>query len=47
MPETIYRIKIVKPDFEFEAEGDKTFVLEMLNRFESEGRQTGVKPDPQ
>lgn len=43
MPATIYRIKIVKPDFEFEAEGDKAFVLEMLTRFESEGSQTVVE----
>lgn len=44
MPEITYRIKIVKPDFEFEAEGDKAFVLEMLDRFEGEGSQMGVKP---
>ena len=34
MPSKNYRIRVVKPDFEFEAEGDKTFVLDMLNRFE-------------
>ena len=28
-----YRIRVVKPDFEFEAEGDKAFVLQMLDRF--------------
>ncbi len=31
----IYRIKIVRGDFEFEAQGDKKFVLEMLQRFEN------------
>jgi len=35
MPGTNYRIKIVKPDFELEAEGDKDFVLQMLKRFEA------------
>ena len=35
MAETTYRIKIVKPDFELEAEGDKAFVKEMINRFEN------------
>ena len=34
MASTNYRIRLVKPDLEFEAEGDKTFVLEMLDRFE-------------
>jgi len=29
-----YRIRIVKPDFEFEAEGNKAFVMDMLKRFE-------------
>ncbi|MEK6615620.1 MAG: hypothetical protein AABZ32_05850 [Bacteroidota bacterium] len=28
-----YRIKIAKDGFEFEAEGDKKFVLEMLNKY--------------
>jgi hypothetical protein len=32
---TTYRIKIAKADQEFEAEGDKAFVLEMLKRFDS------------
>ena len=32
-----YRIKIVKAGFEFEAEGDKKFVTDMLNRFEKGG----------
>ena len=31
-----YRIRIVRADQQFEAEGDKAFVLEMLERFESE-----------
>ena len=30
-----YRIRIVRQDGEFEAEGDKSFVLEMLDRFEA------------
>lgn len=34
-PTSIYRIKIVRGDFEFEAQGDKKFVLEMLQRFEN------------
>lgn len=29
-----YRIKIVRPDGEFEAEGDKKFVMDMLAKFE-------------
>ncbi len=41
---TNYRIKLVKQDFQLEAEGDKTFVLEMLNRFESEVPHSGTKP---
>lgn len=31
-----YRIRIVKPDFELEAEGDKAFVIEMIKKFEGE-----------
>ncbi len=31
----IYRVRIAKGDQEFEAEGDKAFVLDMLKRFES------------
>lgn len=34
MAGSTYRIKIVRQDFEFEAEGDKAFVQEMLARFE-------------
>lgn len=34
MAQATYRIKIVKPDFELEAEGDNAFVMEMINRFE-------------
>lgn len=30
-----YRVRIVKPDFELEAEGNKAFVMEMINRFET------------
>lgn len=29
-----YRLKVVRADFQFEAEGDKKFVLQMLARFE-------------
>jgi hypothetical protein len=32
-----YRIRIVRNDAQFEAEGDKAFVLAMLERFESGG----------
>ena len=34
MSGSTYRIRIAKPDFELEAEGDKAFVMEMINRFE-------------
>ena len=43
MADTNYRIKIVRPDFQFEAEGDKSFVLEMLNRFESTDSAKSLK----
>lgn len=39
-----FRVKITKEDFQFEAEGDKAFVLEMLNRFEGSVSLIGVKP---
>jgi hypothetical protein len=32
-----YRVKIVRGEVEFEAEGDKNFVLQMLGRFEQPG----------
>ena len=32
-----YRVRIVRGDTQFEAEGDKRFVLDMLDRFEAEG----------
>lgn len=35
MSEKNYRIKIVKGNQEFEAEGDKEFVLEMIEKFEA------------
>jgi len=44
MAGTTYRIRIVKPDFQFEAEGDKTFVLEMLNRFEGGAPDVSAAP---
>jgi hypothetical protein len=34
MPDKTYRVRVVKGDAEFEAEGDKTFVLDMLKRFQ-------------
>lgn len=34
MASTNYRVKIVRADQQFEAEGDKAFVLEMLDRFD-------------
>jgi len=40
-----YRIKIGKGDFQFEAEGDKNFVLEMLKRFEGGLPTSGRKPE--
>ncbi|SRR5579862_4945029 len=36
-----YRVKIVREGFQFEAEGDKKFVLEMLARFE---KQSPISP---
>ena len=39
-----YRLKVVRAGEEFEAEGDKRFVLEMLKRFEQPPR-TGDKKD--
>jgi hypothetical protein len=38
MPTKTYRIKIVRGDVNFEAEGDKDFVLQMLARFEGSPR---------
>lgn len=35
MPTSNFRVRIVRGDQEFEAEGDRKFVLEMLDRFES------------
>lgn len=37
MNEKNYRLRVVRGDKEFEAEGDKKFVLEMLDRFEAGG----------
>ncbi len=39
MPQT-YRVKIVRGNDQFEAEGDKSFVLEMLSRFEGRTETT-------
>ena len=40
-----YRIKVIKGDFQFEAEGDKSFVLEMINRFEGGIPTISKKPE--
>lgn len=39
-----YRIRIVRGETEFEAEGDKAFVLEMLTRFEGAPDATAGTP---
>jgi len=39
-----YRVKIVREGAEFEAEGDKSFVLKMLNRFEEEKSKPKSEP---
>ena len=44
MASTNYRIRIVRADQQFEAEGDKAFVLEMLERFESGAVPKASKP---
>jgi len=50
MKSMTYRVKIVKAGQEFEAEGDKKFVLDMLARYETAGPpatpsvQTSAKP---
>ena len=38
MPNKTYRIKLVRGDVHFEAEGDKAFVLQMLAHFEAPAR---------
>lgn len=38
------RVRIVRGDIEFEAEGDEKFVKEMLNRFEEEPSALSGKP---
>ena len=42
--EKTYRIKIVRDGFEFEAEGDKSFVVAMLNRFDKPTAQSDLHP---
>jgi len=44
MAEKMYRIRIVNADQQFEAEGDRAFVLEMLSRYESSHIQTVPAP---
>jgi hypothetical protein len=39
-----YRIKSVRADQQFEVEGDKNFVTQMLRRFEQGGRLSSSKP---
>lgn len=51
MSTKIYRVKISKADQEFEVEGDKAFVLEMLKRFDNPSLPTlqtpkALKKDP-
>ncbi len=45
MPQITYRVKIIRGTDEFEAEGDKSFVLAMLRRFQDEvtDSSTGAK----
>jgi len=38
-----YRIKIVREGMEFEAEGDRSFVLKMLDRFEEGKTETKIE----
>jgi hypothetical protein len=49
MPTKNYRLKVVRDGIEFEAEGDKSFVLEMLKRFEpqspSSQQHLGKQPE--
>lgn len=44
MASTNYRIRIVRADQQFEAEGDKAFVIEMLERFEGGAIRRASKP---
>ena len=46
MPSTTYRIKINRGDTQFEAEGDKKFVLEMIERFGGESIDAASRPAP-
>src|SRR5262249_30868896 len=43
MPAKTFRLKIVRGDQHFEAEGDKAFVLQMLERFEGAGSSIPIK----
>lgn len=42
-----YRLRIVREGVEFEAEGDKSFVLEMLKRFPQQGIEASLPADKQ
>jgi hypothetical protein len=43
MPAKTFRLKIVRGDQQFEAEGDKAFVLQMLQRFEDEQPPVSIR----
>jgi hypothetical protein len=42
MPGKVYRVRIARGDEQFEAEGDKSFVLDMLRRFQSGGGSSAL-----
>ncbi len=42
-----YRLRIAREGVEFEAEGDKSFVLEMLKRFPQQGMEASPPTDKQ
>jgi hypothetical protein len=44
MNEKTYRVRIARAGDEFEAEGDRKFVLEMLNRFDAGGPPSDSPP---
>jgi hypothetical protein len=46
MPAKTFRLKIVRGDQHFEAEGDKAFVLQMLARFEGTAPAVTVQETP-
>lgn len=46
MANMTYRVKIVREGYQFEADGDRKFVLEMLARFEKQAPAMPSKPAP-